>query len=94
MTKHPPSDDAENTPDGEAAADEERVRAVRERIARGEYRPDPEAIARRILERGDLDDPDGGRDEASAERRLRIVPDETDDPPDTAPDPVDEGEGA
>jgi hypothetical protein len=75
MTRHSPPDDAESAPDEELTSDAEHVRELRERIARGEYRPDPEAIARRILERGDLDHetadaPDG----APSERPLRIVP--------------------
>jgi flagellar biosynthesis anti-sigma factor FlgM len=30
----------------------ERVRALREKIARGEYKPDPREVARSLLERG------------------------------------------
>jgi flagellar biosynthesis anti-sigma factor FlgM len=38
----------------EAAADvrTERVRALREKIARGEYKPDPREVARKLIERG------------------------------------------
>jgi hypothetical protein len=55
MTQAIPPDDAEDVPDGVEDADDARVRELRERIARGEYQVDPEAIARRILERGDLE---------------------------------------
>lgn len=55
MTRTTPPDDAEDAPDEAHDADEARVQELRDRIARGEYRVDPEATARRILERGDLE---------------------------------------
>ncbi len=57
--------------DGEREDEDPSVSELRERIASGEYRPDPEAIARRILERGDLEAAVG--DEQPRSEHLRVV---------------------
>lgn len=87
MTRETPPEDAEDAQNEAHDADEARVRELRERIARGEYRVDPEAIARRILERGDLEP--GA--EAAAPPALRLVEDAVEAPGDPdAADAVDE----
>jgi len=86
MTRATPPDDAEDAPDEAHDTDEAHVEELRERIARGEYRVDPEAIARRILERADL--------EAAADEpgppALRLVGDAGDAPGEPAIEAVDE----
>ena len=36
----------------QAGASAEKIQALKERIARGEYRPDPDEIARKLIENG------------------------------------------
>ena len=84
MTRETPPDDAEDAPDEarelheERDAEEARVEELRERIARGEYRVDPEAIARRILERGGIASEQATEAEP-APPALRLVGETTDE---------------
>ena len=74
----------DETSDEANETDEEaRVRELRKRVASGEYRVDPAEIARRLLERGELDEhsttPDPRRPDLRSVERSRLPEDETDD---------------
>lgn len=63
--------------------EEARVRELRKRVASGDYRVDPAEIARRLLERGDLDEhstADPPRPDLRSVERSPLPEDETDDP--------------
>ena len=62
---------SEPKPHDDGEREDPAVSELRERIASGDYRPDPEAIARRILERGDLEAAAG--DEQPRSGHLRMV---------------------